>query len=117
MVKRAILLFVLAFYAVSALAASPWAAASMMTHGGPAQVVAHDDCDGSGAAAPAADAAHDDGCGDCARGFSPCCTAMFALAPDGARPAAPATAYDRPQPAAVLHPAHRGESIYRPPRA
>ena len=119
MMKRAIILVILAFYAVSALAVAPQPAAHAMAHSmahdGAALPGDHHGCDSTGVAAAGAD--HEPGCGECARGFAHCCVAMPALACVAACPGLVAFAYSRPPSAELLRPVRRGESIYRPPRA
>jgi hypothetical protein len=90
--------------------------ASVMTHGvGEAVLAAHHDCDDE--TAPVAAVVDDDeGCADCARTASPCCTGLLALPMVNRLQLSPPVFTDRPGHRAGVQPVSRGESIYRPPR-
>jgi len=117
--KRVLILLMLAFYTASAFAAVPWLPARAMPHdGGAATVTEHHDCDEASAGVAAAAAVdQDESCPDCTRGFSPCCTGMFALTTGADWLPPPLAVADRTPHVTTLQPASRGESIYRPPRA
>jgi hypothetical protein len=115
MFKRFVIGLMLACYAVPVFAVLPQA--SVMTHGvGEAVLAAHHDCDDE--TAPVAAVVDDDeGCADCARTASPCCTGLLALPMVNRLQLSPPVFTDRPGHRAGGQPVSRGESIYRPPRA
>jgi len=117
--KRVLILLMLVFYTASAFAAVPWLPARAMQHdGGTAAMTEHHDCDEANAAIVAATVVdQDESCPDCARGFSPCCTGMFALTTCRDVLSPPLAVADRTPHITTLQAASRGESIYRPPRA
>ena len=116
--KRVLILLMLAFYTASAFAAVSWLPARAMQHdGGTAALTEHHDCDEANAATVVATVAdQDESCPDCARGFSPCCTGMFAFTTGSALLLPPIAVADRTPHITTLQPARRGESIFRPPR-
>ena len=119
--KRVFVLLLLVFYTASVFAAVPWLPARALHHDGVAAAATqHHDCDEASAAdanaAVAVAVNPDETCADCARGFSPCCTGMFALTTGIALPLLPPAVADRTPLITTLQLASRGDSIYRPPR-
>jgi hypothetical protein len=115
--KRLFILIIVLFYGASAFAGEPWRLSPSMSHGVAAAVTEHHDCDDGNATAAVGVNRDDEDCADCTRGFSPCCTGMFALTTVGASLASPAAVADRTPHIATLQLSGRSESIYRPPRA